>query len=391
MLAVLATYGTTGDVQPLLGLAAELSRRGHIVKFAAPPEFGPRVSGLGFDFVSLGPPMDMADRSVYGRATSAGDPLQSIQQTLPLVIRDTPRMVEELAGATEGADVLISLPYQLAGRIVHELKDIPLVVVFLSPFGGFGRGFSGASSRLVNELRAQYGLKEITDPFGPAGSPTHLGLCAVSSELFRRPRHWPERHRITGFFFFDEDRPVDPDLERFVESGEPPIVVSFGSVIHESPEHLAEIVSKAIQKAGKRAVVQQGWTGLKFQSLLPKTVHAADFVPHRWLFSRAACVVHAGGAGTTAATLRAGIPSVVVPHVLDQFLWATLLRERGCASDVIPYGELTAERLGIAIELACTPTSQKAAALFPEIINREGGASLAADIIESQYSSKAGH
>lgn len=392
MRGVIATYGTMGDVQPLLALGAELSRRGHSLKFAAPPDFADRAHRLGFGFVPLGPPMDPVElREVYGHSVLTRDVVQHVKRTLPLVIRDTPRMVEELASACADADILMSLPYQLAGRIVHDLHHVPLISIHLSPFGGYSRRFVAESSLLINELRACYGLNPLDDPLGPSGSSSLLTLYAVSPTLCLRPRHWPEHHRMTGFFFLDEKWAPDPALERFVNAGEPPIVVSFGSVLHQSPEALARIVLEAITGVHRRAVIQRGWTGLEFQSI-PHEIHVTGTVPHHWLFPRAACVVHAGGAGTTAAALRAGIPSVIVPHVLDQFLWATLAKERGCASDVIPFVELNAERLQRAIEKALLPESRSAAGKLGENISRENGISIAADLIESygQQSQRSG-
>jgi UDP:flavonoid glycosyltransferase YjiC (YdhE family) len=105
MRAVIATYGTMGDIQPLLGLADEFRRRGHAVKFGAPPTFAHRVKGLGFDFVPLGPLIDQSEfREIYGRAFLSSDPVQHVRRTLPLAIRDAPQMVSELARACEGAD-----------------------------------------------------------------------------------------------------------------------------------------------------------------------------------------------------------------------------------------------------------------------------------------------
>jgi sterol 3beta-glucosyltransferase len=388
---VLATYGTTGDVQPMLALGAELCKRGHIIKFAAPPDFAARVRKMGFSFVPLGPPIDLAEiREVYGRAVAVADPVEHVRLTLPLVLRDAPRMVEELADSCAGADILISLPYQLAGRIVHELRHIPYVSVHLSPFGGYSRRFSAESSRLINELRGCYGLCSLRDPLGLDGSSSTLAIYAVSPTLFLRPRHWPDHHRMTGFFFLDEEWPTDASLEEFVGEREPPIVISFGSVLHQSPDELAENVMGAIRLVGRRAIVQRGWTGLQFESL-PDGVYVVDFVPHSWLFPRAACVVHAGGAGTTAATLRAGTASVVVPHVLDQYLWAALLQERGCASDVIPYSQLTQERLAHAVELALGSTCSRAVALFREKLSREDGVSNAVDLVESTLKGKIRH
>jgi sterol 3beta-glucosyltransferase len=383
MRTVIATYGTTGDIQPLLGLARELRRRRHAIKFAAPPDFAQRIKDVGFDFVPLGTPMDPRElREVYGRASLSGDVVDHVRRTLPLVIRDGPRMVDELANACVGADVLIALPYQLAGRIVHEQQGIPLVSVHLSPFGGYSRRFAAESARLINELRGCYGLSSLTDPLGIDGSSHLLALYAVSPELFLRPRHWPSHHRMTGFFFFDEKWLPDPALSEFMEAGDSPVVISFGSVLHDSPEPLAQTVLGAIKRVGRRALVQRGWTGLQFNAL-PEGVMVVDFVPHHWLFPRAGCVVHAGGAGTIAASLRAGVPSVVVPHVLDQFIWGNLIKERGCAPEVIPFTKLTSECLGAAIEQALRPAYRKEPVAMAERLSQENGVCCATDLIES--------
>jgi sterol 3beta-glucosyltransferase len=380
---VIATYGTMGDVQPLLGLAAELSRRGHAVKFAAPPDYRARVSSLGFEFVSLGPPMNLdVLREVYGRASSTGDALGLIRSTLPLVIKDTPQMVQELSASCQDADLLISVPYQLAGRIVHELLDIPLVHVFLSPFGGLSRSFAAATASPINQVRRKYSLKSIDDPLGPNGSSSLLGLHAVSPQLILRSRWWPEKHHIIGFFFFNEIWSPEPDLEAFVANGEPPIAICFGSMLHIAPEQVTDILRDAIRLSGKRFVVQRGWSGLDFGAHDHNALHVTGFVSHPWLFRRVQCVIHAGGAGTTAETLRAGVPSVVVPHLLDQFLWANLLKEHGCAADVIPYPQLSAARLAEAVDGAVSPRSVKAAAGFSQNLCQEEGTSRAAEMIE---------
>jgi len=353
------------------------------VKFGAPPNFADRVERLGLEFVSLGLPLETREfREVYGRAFLSSDPVQHVRRTLPLAIRDAPRMVAELARACEGADVLISLPYQLAGTIVGELLHMPLISVHLSPFGGYSRRFAAETSYLINELRASYGLAELSDPLGSDGCSSLLAIYAVSPLLFRRPRRWPEHHWITGFFFLDEGSLPDAALAEFIAAGEPPIVFSFGSMVHSSPRDVARVVLAAIQQVGRRAVVQRGWTELQLETV-PDNVLVVDFVPHGWLFPRAACVVHAGGAGTTAATLRAGVPSVIVPHMLDQFLWAALLKECGCSMDTIPYAELAPDRLGAAIQRALLPGCRGPVAEMSAQLSRENGVCTAADLIDS--------
>jgi len=382
MWAAIATYGTTGDVQPLLGLACEMSRQGHRITFAAPPTFRARVVELGLEFIPLGPSIEIDElRDVYGRAFLHADCVSQVELTLPLVVKHTPRMVKELTAACEGADVLLSLPYQLAGRIVHELTAIPLVSVHLSPFAGYNKRFAETSAGLINEVRLCYGLEELRDPLGIDGSSSLLALHAVSPDIIKRPRHWPAHFQITGFWFLDEDFTPEPELRAFIESGEPPVVVALGSMVHASPNQLATTISEAIQRTGRRVVVQRGWTGLSLLGCSEK-VHSVDFVPHRWLFERAGAVIHAGGAGTTAAALRAGAPSIVIPHWLDQYLWGHLIRERGCAADVIPFVDLTPEILAAAIERSSDQAIRKSTIAIAHAIENEAGVPTAISLIE---------
>lgn len=388
MRIVIATNGTTGDVQPLLALTLELKLRGHGVKLGAPPDFEKRAANLGVDFVSLGPPMDPCElRNVYGRNSLSGDVVAHIQRTLPFVVRDTPQMIADLKTVCTDADVLLSLPYQLAGQFVHELLGVPFASVHFSPFGGYSRRFAAEGARIINELRCSYGLAPLGDPLGEDGVSPTLALYAVSPEMFPSPRRWAGHRKITGFWFLDERWEPDAGLKQFLESGPPPVVISLGSVLHVDPQTLSKSVLEALRHTGSRAIVQRGWSGLDLCDGEPNILQS-DFIPHSWLFPRAACVVHAGGAGTTAATVRAGVPSIPVPHVLDQFLWGALLQEQGCAVDVIPFTELTATRLARALEQIEASDRGRNARTLAAKISCENGVSAAADAIEECFQPK---
>lgn len=388
MRIVIATYGTTGDVQPLLGLVLELKRRGHAVKLGAPPDFEKRAAKVGVDFVSLGVPIDPREmRDVYGRNCLNGDVVAHIQRTLPIVVRDTPQMIEDLKRACADADVLVSMPYQLAGQMVHELQGIPFASAHFSPFGGYSRRFAAEGARIINELRCSYGLTPLGDPLGADGVSPTLALYGVSAQMFPRPRAWGAHCRITGFWFLDEQWEPEADLRQFLETGPAPVVISLGSVLHDDPQALSRTVMEALRQSGRRAIVQRGWTGLDLSDRRPE-VFQSDFIPHSWLFPRAACVVHACGAGTTAATVRAGVPSIPVPHVLDQFLWGAVLHEQGCATEVIPFPELTATRLALALEqMAASECVRNAGALAAKL-SHENGVAAAAEAIEECFGPK---
>jgi UDP:flavonoid glycosyltransferase YjiC (YdhE family) len=296
-------------------------------------------------------------------------------------------MFRQLREACRGADALISPPFQLAARMVHEVDRLPFISVHFSPFGAKSNKASReVSAPLVNAYRRQEGLPPLEDPLGADGASPQLALYPVSQHVFRAPAQWPAHHRITGYFYFDEETwQPDPQLVRFVEAGPPPVVISFGSMPNQNPEALTDLVLEAISRVGCRAVLQHGEAGLGRGRTLPENVYAAGFLPHRWLFPRAACIVHHGGAGTTAAAFRAGIPAVIVPHFLDQPIWGEYARALGCASAVIQHKQLTAERLGIALTRALSEERyRRAAARLGEKIRAENGVETARRLIEKE-------
>src|SRR6185503_2604975 len=166
-----------------------------------------------------------------------------------------------------------------------------------------------------------------------ANSP-QLALYAMSRHVFPPPPDWPAHYQMTGYFFFDDSsyEPY-PELLEFLAAGEPPVVITFGSMTHDDPEAITELLLEAVGKVGCRTIIQQGWSGLAKREM-PPGVHAAGFVPHAWLFPHASCVVHHGGPGTAAAAFRAGIPSIFVPHTFDQPIWADLAHDLGTVAPI---------------------------------------------------------
>ena len=384
MRAVLATQGTTGDVEPLIALARALTGRGHSAVLAAPPNFAARARAVGVGFAPLGAPTDSAAmRSVFAPTGSMLDPAEQARHTLPSLLASVPRALEELEALCQEADVLVSVPYQLAGRMVHERTSIPHVSLHLSPFGNMGgKRFAEATAPLINACRGGLGFPPLRDPLGADAVSSRLALFPVSGHVFRRPVRWPAHHHVTGYLFVEEAPPEDRALEDFLADAGPPVVITFGSMVHEDPDAVTALLVEALERAGCRGIIQRGWSGL-CRGPMPRHTHAVDFVPHAWLFQRASCVVHVGGAGTTAAALRAGSPSVIVPHWLDQPIWAQLAAEAGCAGGVIPFARLTVEALAGALEHTLgAPGITEAAGALARRIKDEDGAGRACALIE---------
>ena len=151
---------------------------------------------------------------------------------------------------------------------------------------------------------------------------------------------------------------------------------------HPDPEAVSSVLVGAVERLGCRAVVQSGWSGLASRASSPCVHWAQGFIPHGWLFPRASCIVHHGAAGTTAAAVKAGVPSVIVPHALDQPLWAELMQACGAAACVIPGGDLTVDRLTSAIEAALFRHSGDRLARLAERVREEDGTGHAIELIE---------
>lgn len=386
---VITTFGSTGDVQPLLGLAEELRQHGHEIRWALAPTYEKRICSLGFAFtpIATDAPPQLWTR-IGAAQMEQSDPADQTRQYLETVLPVMPQMFRQLREACQGADLVIGPPFQLAARMVSEADGLPYVSIHFSPFGAkSNKAVREVSAPLVNAYRAQEGLPPLEDPLGTDGASPQLALYPVSQHVFRAPAQWPSHHHLTGYFYFDEETwQPDPELVRFVEAGAPPVVISFGSMPNPNPAALTDLVLEAITSVGCRAVLQHGEAGLGRGRTLPEHVYAAGFLPHRWLFPRAACVVHHGGAGTTAATFRAGIPAVVVPHFLDQPIWGEYARALLCASAVINHKELTVERLANAITRALTGNRyQRAASSLGEKIRAENGVATARLLIEKEF------
>lgn len=388
MRVLLTNFGTMGDIMPYLALAAELRRHGHTPLLAAPPPFAPLAGRHGLGFVPVGPDMQQTQHTINESMAARPDTVDSSGQMRdlfgPLALA-LPQMYEELRAACRGADVLVSGRMQPASRMVHELTGVPFVSVQAEHFGGVGTtAFREAARALVNPFRASLGLPPLHDPITSDAKSPQLALYAMSRYVSPPPDHWPAHHHMTGYFFFkDEHWRPDPRLVRFLADGEPPVAFSFGSMATQTAalEQFRLLLAVA-ESTGQRAVIQIKEELLAGQAVPPQ-VCVVGHCAHDWLFPQMRCVVHHGGAGTTAAALRAGVPSVVVPHAWDQPFWAELLESLGCAGPSVPVAQLSAGRLAASLRAALdAPGIARAAAALGQQIRQEQGLVKARQLIE---------
>ena len=397
--------GSRGDVQPCTLLGEELQRAGFEILLAAPENFSSFVQGHGLPFHPLRGDVQQIMGSDTGREfmqSGGANPLKSIRGMRAMLGPVATKMAEDVFEACQAANALISLAiFAPFAKTIADVRQIPLVLLeptpmlppraFPAPGWPLQRNLGPLHNRLsgfvmlgliwqwyrpfVNSFRQRFKLPPYSaGSFYQILSTTPL-LGAYSPNVIPHPMDWPDSLQITGSWFQDPQAEWQPpdQLQAFLEAGEPPVYVGFGSMSGQNPEHLAAIVLDALAKSGQRGLLLTGWGGMQALSV-PESVFAIDSAPHSWLFPRMAAVVHHGGAGTTGEGLRAGVPSLVLPFMMDQPFWGWRVSALGVGPEPIPQKKLTSERLAHAIHAAVTqPVMKKRAAQLGQAIRAEDG------------------
>lgn len=203
-----------------------------------------------------------------------------------------------------------------------------------------------------------------------------ISCTTRSPALIPKPKDWGPHIEIAGFYFLSAGLSYTPppELTAFLDAGSAPIYIGFGSIVVDDPDAMTKLIFDAVKKTGQRALVSKGWGGFGADELgVPEGVYMLGNVPHDWLFTRVSCVVHHGGAGTTAAGIACGKPTVVVPFFGDQPFWGSMVAKAGAGPQPIPYKQLTADSLAKAILEALNPAAlQKAQELGAKISSEKG-------------------
>ena len=389
MHVLLSTVGSRGDVQPYVALGAGLQAAGHRATLNAGARFEPFAREHGLGFAPLADDLlDLIDAQA-GLIEDMGELRTAIPTGIRLA-RETKGIQRALvadgwAAAREADPDLIVYHFKMSGAVDYaEALGVPAVlgalVAQLVPTASFptvglpaGPGlYNRATYRLTLSVarrflapylrgwRAERGLPpRRTDVLHTtAGDPVPV-LHAISPHVVPPPPDWPETATMTGYWFLDaRDQALSPDLDAFLDAGDPPVYVGFGSMPSRHPERLAAVVVEALGRAGVRGVLASGWGGLA-PGDLPPTVHLIESAPHDALLPRVAAVVHHGGAGTTAAGLRAGRPTVVCPFFGDQPFWGSRVEALGVGPPPLPRKRLRADRLAAAISEVVTNASMR--------------------------------
>lgn len=407
MRVAIVTIGTRGDVQPYVALAKGLEAAGHDVLIGAPDNFAAWVEGQGIRFHPLGIDIEALIQSPEARRVLDGNIFG-----VPKLLRKTmPMMRGVLDGiweAAKDADVIVYHPKAGSAVDVAEATGAGLVCAspipmfttgdfpFLMPKLNFGRALnrltywpqSFARLLFINRWRREV-LKlpkpKRMYPLGGFAGGMATRICMVSPAAFPRPSDWDEGLHMAGYWFLDEAPDWQPDeaLAAFLAAGEEPVYIGFGSMTPKNPEAATREIVEGVRQAGVRALLAVGWGGLA-KIDLPETVHMIEGAPHHALFPLMRAVVHHGGAGSTAAGLRAGRPTLVCPLSVDQPFWGYWVNKLGCGPKTQPMNRLRAERFAEGLrELTETESYRTRAREVAETMGREDGVSRAIEVIEA--------
>lgn len=416
---VMTTYGSLGDVHPYLAIAQELKARGHYPAIAMGESFRKNIEAEAIDFLPIRP-----DLSLY---------LQQQNWEWINVLRENQREIEhdicynlmphlrstyiDLKQAVADADLLITHPLCFAGALVAEVTEIPWISTVLSPLAmmsaydlpgessvlnsGYGDAlklvandsllrFSRWQARYwsapVRQLRADLALAPSYDPVFEGQHSPNLVLALFSSLLASPQPDWPPQTCLTGFPFYNHssEQQLSPQLQHFLDNGEPPVIFTLGSSFVWTPGNFYLEAIKAVHTIGHRAVLLMG-QGVKEidPQELPEGIMAVNYAPYSAIFPYAAAIVHHGGVGTTGQALLSGRPMLIVPFAHDQPDNAARVTRLGVGRS-INRQEYTAERLVFELkELLFDPSYATKAKEASQLIELEDGVKKSCDLIEA--------
>ena len=376
MKIILTTWGTTGDVQPFIALAKGLIAAGHQVRLCTSEIYRQKVESVGAEFFAVGLPFNSEHfNRLMDRIIKIRNPFSSALVVAKEGILSGAKLwYDDCLKAMNGDfELSISHSADIPGQEAAIRSGLPNITVSYCPafiksiyappppmpnwglpvswllWQMIGLAMWAKVDPLFNEFIHQVKGKP-RRMIGFSGMySTDLNLVAVSPAIVRPPPDLPTNHQFTGDWSLDEPSYQPPtDLLKFINNGPKPIVVTFGSM--GGNQDPTSVIYSAIQRTNQRAIIQSGWGNLGHATQPHEDIFFVDYVPHGWLFQLAKMVIHHGGAGTTTAVCRAGVPSVVVPHLADQPYWGGGLHQRGVAPKPVHRRHLKVKNLAERIQ-----------------------------------------
>lgn len=389
------TMGTRGDVQPYIFLSKQLIKEGFDIILGSHPCWRQLIEESGIKFEPIGPDIDIEKEAAIIRGKNS-NPVISMLKTMNFVFKIIQNSSEEIYEVCKGKDLII-ISHSQMGAVEARVLGIPIVNVTLQkemiaeslkPKTFKDKLLGGMIAKQVakpyNKIRKKYGLKPVKSADEIMSK--ELNLIPISKYVLERNPYWEDKNVLTGYWYDDELDYVPADnLVEFMNQGEAPVVLALGAMSFEdkSEKDKLDMFVNAFKKTGCRAIIQ-GFQKTLMDYELPETMFACGSIPHSWLFEHSKFVIHHCGFGTSAATMIYGIPSIPVPHVLDQLGFAIQLNDINVATKPIKSKDLSEQTIISAIEeMKCTYDEKKKNAMaISEKIKSENGVAEAVRLIE---------
>ncbi|MER8005533.1 glycosyltransferase [Streptomyces sp. NPDC094149] len=399
--------GSRGDVQPCVALGRELIRCGNRVRIVASMRHSPLVGEAGIDFHPLvADPAEIIESAEGRELLETGrNPVSFILGMRRVLSPHIANLLEQTQAGAKGADLVLAPSFGFLGVHLGQFLRVPHAIIHFQPsqptrkfphplmpaaelLGSLGNRLSfdavDAGSWLmfrpfIKEWRRQgLGLPALSLRASMRRIRRAPVLCAFSSSIVPRPPDWGRNVHMTGFWHHEEPSwEPSRQLLDFLADGPPPVYFGFGSMTPKDPAATSELVREALRRAGLRGVLA-GLPGTSEPDLL-----AVRETPHHWLFPRMAAIIHHGGAGTTAAALRAGKPSLVCPFFGDQFYWADRVHGLGAGPKPLPARSLTASNLTQRLRILTGTAYADAASRLGRALSSENGVSQACRVLNT--------
>lgn len=406
MQIVILIVGTRGDVQPFIPIGKRLQDYGHRVRLATHPNFKEFVLMAGLEFYPLGgDPKQLAAYMVRNKGFLPSGPSEILIQR-----NQMKEIIYSLLPACKDPDMDTGIPFEADAIIsnrtayghthVAEGLKLPLHIFFTMPWtptSEFPHPLSRVKQQAGYRLSYQIvdsliwlGLRDIVNDFrkkklkirpvtylnGSQSSDSDVPHVYLwSPYLVPKPKDWGPKIDVVGYCFLDLASNYEPpeSLVKWLEAGDKPIYIGFGSLPVQEPEKMTQIIIQALESTKQRGIINEGWGGLG-KSAEPKDfMYLLDNCPHDWLLPKCKAVVHHGGAGTTAAGLKAACPTTVVPFFGDQPFWGERVHARGVGPPPIPVDEFSLPRLVNAINYMLDPEVKERAVELAKALENEDG------------------
>jgi vancomycin aglycone glucosyltransferase len=403
MRILLVSHGTRGDVQPIVALGVALKARGHLVQLVAPANFVTWVRGCGLDMQSDGVDVEALLRS-------SGTGLQSLSWQMRYLLQTTPLLFEPVARASEGCELILCAGIQFAAASVAQWRNVPYAHVVFCPcatpnsatpppnvhtqtlprwinrllWQAGGPLADLALRGAINRGRATLGLEALDNPIRQILN--GRTILAADPDLGPMPDDAPKGAMKTDAWVLEEPGVLDARVEAFLQQGPAPIYIGFGSMIAPRAAELVAQAVAAVRAIGRRAIIAGGWAALEAHIKEADDVITVDNVPHSLIFPKVAAAVHHGGAGTTTAAARAGVPQILLPHILDQYYWAHRVEVLGLGPPALPVERVTLELLCDRMSRGVNdPFIQERVNRLAPLVTARNGVTAAVEMIEALH------